>query len=470
MRRPSRQAHFSPTAATRCCSPAPAAATAAGRTLDLTRWRADTTLENWGTWIYLQDRESGASGRRPILPHGATPDAECSVLFSPDTRGFPDPGARGVRPRGGHGAARGRSGDPPRDPDALRAPARAGSGDQLRAKSAWRRRRPTGGTRPSTPCSSRASTCPDLNALLFPGARARPQKKPHLTCCTCWCPEGHARHGGHETDRGRFLGRGGSVRDPAALREGAPARRHRRGHPGPDLVARPGDRLAPGRERPAGLPHDGRADSGGRCWTWRRATATGRWSRAPSTRRARRASARCAGSTSARQQLETIQQLSRCCSTRTPALRADPAVARSQPPGQNSLWRFGISGDYPILLARIPSAEHTGLVAELLRAHAYWRSRRLRIELVFLEPAGGYTLRSSRPCIACRLRGGSDAWLNRRGGIFLLQSEQMSPAERSLLQSAARVVLDGARGALGEQLKGVRQLARPAARPRPGHA
>ena len=28
--------------------------------LDLTRWRADTTLDDWGTWLYVQDLESGA--------------------------------------------------------------------------------------------------------------------------------------------------------------------------------------------------------------------------------------------------------------------------------------------------------------------------------------------------------------------------------------------------------------------------
>ncbi len=28
--------------------------------IDLTRWRPDTSLDNWGTWIYVQDQESGA--------------------------------------------------------------------------------------------------------------------------------------------------------------------------------------------------------------------------------------------------------------------------------------------------------------------------------------------------------------------------------------------------------------------------
>ncbi|MBP1701737.1 MAG: glycosyltransferase 36, partial [Chloroflexi bacterium] len=38
--------------------------------IDLTRWRPDTTLDNWGTWIYIQDQESGAtwsSGLQPAL-------------------------------------------------------------------------------------------------------------------------------------------------------------------------------------------------------------------------------------------------------------------------------------------------------------------------------------------------------------------------------------------------------------------
>jgi hypothetical protein len=47
---------------------------------DLTRWRADTTLDNWGTWIYVQDRVSGALWSATYQPT-AVPPASQSVQF-----------------------------------------------------------------------------------------------------------------------------------------------------------------------------------------------------------------------------------------------------------------------------------------------------------------------------------------------------------------------------------------------------
>ncbi len=43
--------------------------------LDLTRWRADTTLDDWGTWLYVQDRDSGALWSAAYQPTGARPSA-----------------------------------------------------------------------------------------------------------------------------------------------------------------------------------------------------------------------------------------------------------------------------------------------------------------------------------------------------------------------------------------------------------
>ena len=43
--------------------------------LDLTRWRADTTLDDWGTWLYVQDRDSGALWSAAYQPVCAPPAA-----------------------------------------------------------------------------------------------------------------------------------------------------------------------------------------------------------------------------------------------------------------------------------------------------------------------------------------------------------------------------------------------------------
>ena len=63
-----------------------------------------------------------------------------------------------------------------------------------------------------------------------------------------------------ETDRARFLGRGRSVRTPAAVLDGRPLSRHRRRGARPDLQPAPAaSALAPGETRPRRLRHAGGA-------------------------------------------------------------------------------------------------------------------------------------------------------------------------------------------------------------------
>ncbi len=117
------------------------------------------------------------------------------------------------------------------------------------------------------------------------------------------------------------------------------------------------------------------------------------------------------------------------------------------------MWAFGISGDYPILLLRLRDEADGELLQELLQAHSYWRRRDLKIDLVIMnqqesnygQPVQGFINRLIR-------RTDSDAWLNQRGGIFVLREDQMIEADRILLYSAARVILDGENGLLHPQL------------------
>ena len=57
--------------------------------------------------------------------------------------------------------------------------------------------------------------------------------------------------------------------------------------------------------------------------------------------------------------------------------------------GQPELWRFGISGDRPIVLARIAASGELPLVRQLLAAHAYLRLRGLEFDLVLLDEEPG---------------------------------------------------------------------------------
>src|SRR5205814_9959403 len=64
-----------------------------------------------------------------------------------------------------------------------------------------------------------------------------------------------------------------------------------------------------------------------------------------------------------------------------PRLRDLEAVERNHL-GQRELWKFGISGDLPILLARVTDETGLPLVADLLKAHEYMRRKGLVFDLV----------------------------------------------------------------------------------------
>ncbi len=135
------------------------------------------------------------------------------------------------------------------------------------------------------------------------------------------------------------------------------------------------------------------------------------------------------------------------------AVRAEAATLLANSQGQSGLWGHGISGDYPILLLRVADENPGDMLPLLLRAHTYWRRRGLRVDLVLLNQQDsnyGQMVQSNIFRAVHRLE--SEQWLNRRGGIFILRADQMSEADFTLLQTAARVVLQDANGTLEAQL------------------
>jgi cyclic beta-1,2-glucan synthetase len=137
------------------------------------------------------------------------------------------------------------------------------------------------------------------------------------------------------------------------------------------------------------------------------------------------------------------------------AIGAAPEEIAANRLSQPGLWRFGISGDYPILLVELDDPRHLELVRQAMECHRFLRSHRFMADLVILNQQQtdyGAELNGLLYRLASRVN--SDQWLNQRGGIFILYSDQMHPEERTLLRAAARVVLRGERGTLDEQLPG----------------
>jgi len=119
----------------------------------------------------------------------------------------------------------------------------------------------------------------------------------------------------------------------------------------------------------------------------------------------------------------------------------------------SGLWEIGISGDYPILLLKIEQLDQTPLARQALLAHQYWRSQGFETDLVILNTRPTAYASNLDGRLRTLLRTGHALQLtDRPGGVFLRTADQMRPEVLNLLESVARVVIEGDRGPIGLQL------------------
>jgi cellobiose phosphorylase len=137
-----------------------------------------------------------------------------------------------------------------------------------------------------------------------------------------------------------------------------------------------------------------------------------------------------------------------------PARRANASVLLSNRRGQTGLWSHGISGDVPIILLHISDGEKIEIVRQLIRAHSYWRMKGLVVDLVILYEDVSVYRQSIQEQITSIISSGIEAQiLDHPGGIFVRRRDQMPNDDRVLLQAVARVVLDDERGSLADQME-----------------
>ncbi len=418
------------------------------RDLAMTRWREDITTDEWGNFCYVRDLDGGRVWSTTHQPSGREAD-EYEVTFSQDRAVFrrlddgietrteivvsPEDDVEIRRVSFTNHSERPRSLDVTSYAEVVLAPPDADlahpvfSNLFVETKAVVERdalicdRRPrAGGTRPY------------LVHVLSGRGRAGPATQ-------------------YETDRARFIGRGRTLARPLALFSADPLS----GTTGPVLdpivSLRQSIRLPPG-------------------GTARLAFTTGF---AESERDAlrlidkyhdRRAVARALALAGTHSQIELrhfgltaddvmrFQRLGGRLLYGDPRLRSVDAVLANRL-GQPELWKYGISGDRPILLARVADVAELPLVRDLLKAHEYLRVKGLMFDLVVLnERVTGYR-QDLQDAIQQMVESGPEhGWLDQPGGVFLRRADLMPPDDQTLVRAAARVVMDGATGGLHQQL------------------
>ncbi|MDM0090377.1 MULTISPECIES: glucoamylase family protein [unclassified Variovorax] len=157
-----------------------------------------------------------------------------------------------------------------------------------------------------------------------------------------------------------------------------------------------------------------------------------------------------------------LQDLTTILTYTTPRVMSDRG-----PIDLRQIWRFGISGDKPIVLVHIHSTIGMGLLNTLLRAQPWWGFGGVACDLVVLngEP-GSYLMPLQREIEALRTRVAHETQnsfpRNDAAGFYLLRDAEVAASEKAALSTFARAVFRADGRSLEAQVAALRDAAVPA--------
>jgi len=422
------------------------------RDLGVTRWREDTTRDDWGAYFFLRDLHNGAVWSATEQP--------CGSAAGGGTVTFSESRAEISRPDHGLSTTLEILVSPEHDAEARRLSI-TNSGDRSRELEIT-----SYAELMLAPPAADAGHPAFLKLFVqtervrYPDAilatrRNRSPDEPHIWAAHHATVEGALLSEPEvETDRARFLGRGHEVGEASAIVDGRPLS---------NTVGTVIDAVFALRYR----IRVGAGETARLCyWT---SVAASRDEVLNLVKRQREAGSFARADEGARKQAQRDLQ-ERQLAPETAALfrrlaghllyangamRAPPEVIRagSGPPG--ALWAQGISGDLPLLLLQLDAIEQLPMLRQFLQAHEYWRARGLGVDLVILstQSSPGTQLPAAvKAEMEGRPKHDPAEGTGIRGSVISLGADKIPAQTCALLRSAARVVIDPGRGSLAEQL------------------
>ena len=426
--------------------------------LAVTRWREDVTRDQWGTYVYLRDTQTGEVWSAAYQPTGVEPESY-DVAFSEHRVEI-------LRRDSGVATALEIVVSPEDDAE-LRHVSLTNLGTRVReievtsyaevvlAPPAAEAAHPAFAN-----LFVQTEGVPALGAVLAT-RRRRTLDEPEVWLAHVAAVDATAVGvGQYETDRGRFLGRGQGVRTAVALVDGHPLsntagavldpivslRRRVRIPPGATARITFTTLIAPSREAALVL-----ADKYRDAAIFERA-ATLAWTHAQ---------VQLHHFGIGPDEAHVYQRLANRVLYGDATLRA-PEALRRDGAGQSALWAHGISGDLPLVVLRLDDPEQLFLVRQLVSAHEYWETKQLAVDLVILNEKPPSYDQDTQASLETMVRV-RHAMLHHEGhaphgNVYVLRGDLVSAEARDALLRAARAVLVSGQGELADQIVRVERL------------
>ncbi|HTE82014.1 MAG TPA: glycosyl transferase, partial [Reyranella sp.] len=419
----------------------------------VTRWREDTTRDDWGSYVFLRDVESHEAWSTTWQPSGAHPDSY-DVMFAEDRAEF-------IR-RDGSLTTTLEVVVSPEDAAEVRRVSIANSGPEARVIELTSYAEIV----LALPAADAAHLAfsklfVETEYVAAAGAILATRRRRGPDEAEVWAAhlavvEGEAiGEVEFETDRARFLGRGNDIGNAVAANDGRrlsntagrvldpvfALRRRLRVPPGGTVRLAYWTMVASSREAlldAVDKHQDANAFERAATLAWTQAQVQLRHLDVGPT------------------QANLYQRLAGHVLYANPSMRSSSDAIRRGLAPPPVLWAQGISGDLPIVLVRIDDLQDADIVREMLRAHEYWRLKGLAVDLVILNEHGASYAQDLQIAIETQVRirpsPAHPASERQLGSVFVLRSDLIAANTRTLLYALARVVLLGRRGGLADQL------------------
>ena len=422
--------------------------------VDLTRWRADQVTDSWGTWIYIQemDSNSGQPGRFWSATYQPIPGDPTNLqvtyyahmaVFRRSENGFISTMDVTIAPDDPVEIRRIHLMNTQDDIHTLRL---TSYGEVILSSQLTDVRHPA-----FNKMFIESEFIPELNLQIFT-RRLRSDQEKSIFLGHMVLTKGIQKTVSHEADRYHFIGRGGSTRNPIALS----SEQYLSGTTGATL-----DPIFSLGQEVELLPH-GSTDLAFLTFTaasreelliladryrnW--AAIETAFSQANIAAKAWLGKLKIGS-----QSLETGLHLLSALNYPNKIFRAPTEVIAANCLGQPALWRFGISGDYPILLIEVDDPQQIDLVQEALKIYRFLKTHLFDLDLVILnlQPTD-YGAELNGVIQRTISKTNSEDWLNQRAGIFVLHGDQITQEELTFIRTAASAIFYGDKGSIREQM------------------
>ena len=114
---------------------------------------------------------------------------------------------------------------------------------------------------------------------------------------------------------------------------------------------------------------------------------------------------------------------------------------------QSNLWKYGISGDLPIILLKIEDLNDMYVVRDTLKAHEYFRSKNIKLDLVILNSEeNSYDQYVNYEIENTILNNQVEYLKNISGGIFIININQIEKEDIDLLEFKSNIIINAKDG------------------------